>query len=385
SSSLDEQRTPARARAEGSDKDRTTIHLARSAPLARGLEARWFLPEGSCDLRSSSGGVEIDASGIVHPGSVATYDELSFRSGPRCANAGPDRALAPPAPPGPLDLALSPPLVRQLARASRAWTRGSPTDRAKLDSIARELGRFGYSLDVDRRRGLDAVIDLLYVHQEGHCELFASAMALLARTNGIPARVISGYRVTEYSSLGHAVVRERNAHTWVEAWVDGRWESWDPTPAVEHATLARTSRWERITETLGWAFQRTIDFFWNIGLFNAGAFGTALVVVLLIVRRLTQRGARRGDHELVLAGRPLPAFERLTASLARAGWVRSPSEPLEAFARRLGESDAAWSREAADAIGDYARLRYGGLGEESTAVARLSALAERVRHSVRAA
>ena len=99
------------------------------------------------------------------------------------------------------------------------------------------MGGFGYSLEVKRSRGVDAVVDLLNIHREGHCELFASAMALLARTQGIPTRVVSGYRASEINPItGLAVVRERNAHTWVEAWVDGRWDTWDPTPMVEMTT-----------------------------------------------------------------------------------------------------------------------------------------------------
>ena len=63
-------------------------------------------------------------------------------------------------------------------------------------------------------------MDFLLYNGTGHCEFFASAMVLLSRARGIPARLVGGYRVAEFSELGdYYIVRERNAHTWVEAWV----------------------------------------------------------------------------------------------------------------------------------------------------------------------
>lgn len=379
SSSFDDTRTelPARTPQEATS---TRIRMARSAPVAHGGEARWFLPADACDLRSESGHVLVDGFGVAHPDPPTVANEISFRSGASCAAA--DAALRIPAPlaPGPLDLALTPKLRAQLEPVAQRWTPGLTSDRAKLDAVALQLGRFGYSLDVKRTRGVDAVIDLLFIHREGHCELFATAMALIARTQGIPARVVSGYRVSEVNPVtGLSVVRERNAHTWVEAWVDGRWDTWDPTPMTELAARGRSSAWDHTSEGLGWAWDRVVVTFWRIGLARLGFGAGAVAVVLLVVRRLMQRTAKGSADQGFVAARPLPAFETLATALERAGWVRTASEPLERFARRVDDGGEPWSGDVADALARYAALRYGGVGEERTVAQRLAELARTIR------
>jgi hypothetical protein len=364
----------------------TQITMAPSAPVMHGTEARWFLPAGACDLRTESGKVTIDAGGIAHPDPPSVANEVAFRMGAACKDAGAagspsDRGARAPIPPTKADLGVGPRVRPKLEPIARGWTEGLTTDRQKLDAIARELGKFGYSLDVPRQKGVDPIIDLLTLHREGHCELFASAMALLARTEGIPTRLVSGYRVTEVSLITRvAVVRERNAHTWVEAWVDGRWERWDPTPTIEIAARSRSSTWEHVTEIARWVWEGFVTLFWRIGLTRLGFGGTALAVVLILIRRLMQRGpSSRGGLTLSPAARPLPAFEKLAAALEAAGWVRLASEPLERFARRVDGGDEPWAPEVASALKRYAELRYGGIGEERTIAGRLDELATKIR------
>ena len=379
SSSLDGIRVevPAAAPQEATT---TRIRMARAAPVAHGSQARWFLPAGACDLRAESGLINVDRSGIAHPDPPTLAHKISFRSGPSCGEGETARGLPVAMAPGPLDLALTPQLRAQLGPIATRWTPGLTTDRARLDAIARELGRFGYSLEVKRTRGVDAVIDLLTIHREGHCELFASAMALLARTQGIPTRVVSGYRVSETNPItGLMIVRERNAHTWVEAWVDGRWSTWDPTPMIEMTTRTRSSRWDDGSEVAAWAWDRVVTAFWHIGLMHVGIGAGVIAVVLLVVRRFTQRGAKRGAGDLLVAARPLPAFESLATALERAGWVRTASEPLERFAGRVDRGGEPWSEDVADALVRYAELRYGGIGEERTIAQRLADLARKIR------
>ena len=361
------------------DDTTTRIRMARSAPVAHGGEARWFLPGDACDLRSESGHVRVDAFGIAHPDPPTVANEISFRSGATCQAAA-ARRLPDARAPGPLDLVLTPKLKGQLDPLAESWTLNATTDRAKLDAIALQLGRFGYSLDVQRRRGVDAVVDMLFIHREGHCELFATAMALLARSRGIPARVVSGYRASEVNPVtGLTVVRERNAHTWVEAWVDGRWDTWDPTPMTELVRRGKPSGWDQAAEVVAWSWDRTIATFWKIGLARFGIGAGAAAVVLLIVRRLMQGRAKRGAENGPVLARPLPAFETLATALERAGWVRMASEPLERFAKRVDDGGEPWSREVAGVLSSYAALRYGGVGEERAVTKRLAELAGRVR------
>jgi len=75
--------------------------------------------------------------------------------------------------------------------------------------------------------------DFLFNHKYGNCEYFASAMAVMLRTAGIPARVVGGYRGGYYNDAGeYYLVSQKNAHVWVEAYLEsGKWKRLDPTPA----------------------------------------------------------------------------------------------------------------------------------------------------------
>ena len=74
----------------------------------------------------------------------------------------------------------------------------------------------------------------LLEEKKGYCEHYATSMVLMLRSAGIPARVVSGYMGGEYNRYGrYYIVRQKDAHTWVEAFIDGTWVRFDPTPAVE--------------------------------------------------------------------------------------------------------------------------------------------------------
>jgi len=95
---------------------------------------------------------------------------------------------------------------------------------------------FGYTLDAEPvPPGRDATEWFLFERREGHCEFYASALALMARAVGIPSRVVTGYVVAEYNEVsGVYVVRQSNAHAWVEALVAPRaWRTYDATPAAD--------------------------------------------------------------------------------------------------------------------------------------------------------
>lgn len=101
---------------------------------------------------------------------------------------------------------------------------------------------YGYSLDMERKIHKGALEEFLFERREGHCEYFASAMAVLLRLNGIPSRIVNGFAGTEWNDLGqYMVVRQANAHSWVEAYIPGLgWKVYDPTPP-DPAALFETS------------------------------------------------------------------------------------------------------------------------------------------------
>ncbi|HMM80885.1 MAG TPA: DUF3488 and transglutaminase-like domain-containing protein [Pyrinomonadaceae bacterium] len=92
----------------------------------------------------------------------------------------------------------------------------------------------GYTLEM-RAGGDDPLADFLFNVREGHCEYFATAMAIILRTQGIATRVVNGFHGGDFNNAsGVTVVRQRNAHSWVEVYFpkEDQWVTFDPTPAA---------------------------------------------------------------------------------------------------------------------------------------------------------
>ncbi|MBX3385425.1 MAG: DUF3488 domain-containing protein [Phycisphaeraceae bacterium] len=111
-----------------------------------------------------------------------------------------------------------------------------PADRARLlASTFRDYLRdgFDYTLDLPAPPGgKDPIVWFLRESRRGHCEYFASALATMLQSMGVPARLVTGYVAGEFNTLTNEyLVRESNAHAWVEVYVgDGRWATYDATP-----------------------------------------------------------------------------------------------------------------------------------------------------------
>ena len=93
---------------------------------------------------------------------------------------------------------------------------------------------FTYTLNPPVLAPESNVDDFLFGERRGFCEHFASATAVILRTAGIPARIMTGYQGGEFNPAGgFLVVRQYDAHAWVEAWLEGvGWVRVDPTAAV---------------------------------------------------------------------------------------------------------------------------------------------------------
>ena len=106
--------------------------------------------------------------------------------------------------------------------------------KQKAYSLAAHLNsNYAYSLSPNTPQyGQDPVLWFLHERKEGHCELFASALVLLARSLNIPARYVSGYSVsTRNPFTGYYVGRNCDAHAWCEVWLENEgWVDMDPTP-----------------------------------------------------------------------------------------------------------------------------------------------------------
>jgi hypothetical protein len=103
-------------------------------------------------------------------------------------------------------------------------------------------GNFRYTLDLPPvPAGRDPVDWFLFDVKTGYCEQFATAETLMLRSLSIPARLATGYSTGDYDPLlNQSVVRERDAHAWVEVWFPGQgWVPVDPTPGVPAVAAAR--------------------------------------------------------------------------------------------------------------------------------------------------
>ncbi len=97
---------------------------------------------------------------------------------------------------------------------------------------------YGYTLQLLRSAVADPVANFLFDRKRGHCEYFASSMAVMLRTLKIPARVVNGFRSDEFNDItGSYIIRAKNAHSWVEVYFPQYgWVTFDPTPGGEVGT-----------------------------------------------------------------------------------------------------------------------------------------------------
>jgi protein-glutamine gamma-glutamyltransferase len=121
----------------------------------------------------------------------------------------------------------------RIPELARSLTAGAATDLERARAVEEHLRNgYAYSLRLSSRPSTDPLADFLFVRRQGHCEYFASAMAVLLRSLSIPARLATGFQSGEYNPYtGLWVIRASDAHSWVEAWIPGYgWSAFDPTP-----------------------------------------------------------------------------------------------------------------------------------------------------------
>ena len=155
--------------------------------------------------------------------------------------------------------------LRETWRDEELASADDPVQLAKaLTAKFHDPQQFQYSLEAQPRQSdhdpnVDPVVDFLQNNPRGHCEYFASALALLLRSRNIPARVVVGYHCDEFNEAGGFwQVRQWHAHAWVEAyvwrqdvpdrliakdgeeyWKHGGWLRLEPTPGMETPAVAR--------------------------------------------------------------------------------------------------------------------------------------------------
>ena len=188
-------------------------------------------------VSSNLGHLERDAQGGLttspHPGTRIRYEAVSDVTPVDAALVPREQGVLP----GDVSAtclqvpAMSPKVKELSARITAAEPH--PMRKAKLlEQYLRSGYRYSLRLKGSPRH-TDPISSFLFEVREGHCEYFASAMVLMLRHIGIPARLVNGFRAGEYSVLGDAwIVRQYDAHSWVEAYFKPfGWIEFDPTPA----------------------------------------------------------------------------------------------------------------------------------------------------------
>jgi hypothetical protein len=128
-----------------------------------------------------------------------------------------------------------PPGHERVALLAREVVRGiaDPGDQARrIERYLRGGGDFRYTIQQPDIEGKDPLHVFLFEAKAGHCEYFSTAMAIMMRSLGLPARNVTGFLGADYNPYGgYYAVRNGHAHSWVEVLIGDRWITFDPTPA----------------------------------------------------------------------------------------------------------------------------------------------------------
>jgi len=284
---------------------------------------------------------------------------------------------------------------------------------------------YGYTLKLSQTPPDDPLAEFLFVRKEGHCEYFASAMAIMLRTLQIPTRVVNGFRSAQFNDLTSSyIVRASEAHTWVEVYFPGYgWSTFDPTPPDPGSTsVLRNSRMGLYLDAVGefwreWVinydfghqsnlqvrmflFSRSRMFAWKLALMRryyklvshasttdvrqiARRYGlvlTALVALFLLA--VNGRKLLHTWRDYRIAARPEDApraaasiwYERMTASLARRGCEKKPAQTPAEFVNSILEPEL--RRVVSVFTLHYLRARFGEMTEDAKRLPELFAEVE---------
>src|SRR6185312_12587227 len=116
-----------------------------------------------------------------------------------------------------------PPLDPRIDALTRQITAGIVTPSGEARAIETYLRtQYGYTLQLPAREPQHPIAEFLFTRKKGHCEYFASAMAVMLREIGIPSRIITGFQSGVYNPFTHQqLIRSSDAHSWVEAYQIG--------------------------------------------------------------------------------------------------------------------------------------------------------------------
>ncbi len=154
------------------------------------------------------------------------------------------------------------------AEAALTWSRRVAPEASSASALAqrlsRELQSYAYTMTNPSGRAPNPLQDFLERTRAGHCEYFASALALALRQRGVAARIVNGYRLGPWiEEGGYWLVTQDQAHSWVE-YHDPESQTWrmeDPTPSTPAEGLSSRSLWaavQRWTDAVRFRWNRNV-------------------------------------------------------------------------------------------------------------------------------
>jgi len=268
-------------------------------------------------------------------------------------------------------------LKAELRPLAEQIVQGATSPREKVRAIERYFREnFEYALTTDLIGKGHPLTVLIKEKRPAYCVYFASAMAALLRTSSVPARLVGGFAVEGKNPLtGSAVVRERDAHAWVEVFLadEQRFAAFDPTPwqsreealglrsgifgkLFEAVRIEFESLWATFRRSPGEVFRRIFasPILWGL---------VGLIVAWRLLRGLRSTRVRaRGPAMSGTDPRLRALYGRYLKLLkARAQIAPAPSETDDEVLARLEEGRGEIARgAAAKFIGDYRLARYRG-------------------------
>lgn len=237
-------------------------------------------------------------------------------------------------------------LKEPLRAMAKTITLSEHSDWTNAEAICQYLReQYTYCLHSEQKDEGEYIYNFLFHSKEGVCQDFASSMALLCRSIGIPARYVTGYLVTEKNSeTGRYIVREKDAHAFVEVYIAGYgWMTFDPTPAME-ADEAKE------IEKVEWGQDSFIKMI--------------ATLVLLIIGAVIYKDGFIYFQEIIWKGyfiflKPSVQIEQMTKRtikwLKHVGYNREKHETLSQYAERLSENHI----DIKEIIQAYEGYRYG--------------------------
>jgi protein-glutamine gamma-glutamyltransferase len=294
-------------------------------------------------------------------------------------------------------------LPRRLADLAHQWADGQPTKQLKARAIEDHLKReYGYDTASPSGGKPQPLDHFLFESRRGHCEFFSTAMAMMLREVGIPSRNVTGFVGGTYNRFGrYYAVREGDAHSWVEAYIDEShaWVPFDPTPSAGAQPLQQTTgayvymrdlleamsqRWNRYV--VGYDLRTQTRLFDDLGrkyngmrqraglttgpldkltqgpVVAAGLVLTSIVAYAIWKRR--KKPVPKGSESDQKRAKELEAaaqlYRQLEVALAHQGLHRAPATPPLRHATELGAKRHPLAPDVARLTDIYLETRFGG-------------------------